>query len=92
MARSALVVTLAHLGRIGAGVHRIDTPVGVVTATLHPDGMVSVANVASWRAKKAVSVDVPGMGNVTGDVAWGGNWFFLIADHGQDIALANVER
>ena len=87
-----VVATLAHLDRIGVGVHRLDTPVGIVTATLHPDGMVSVANVASWRAKKALSVDVPGIGTVTGDVAWGGNWFFLIADHGQDIALANVER
>jgi 4-hydroxyproline epimerase len=87
-----VVATLAHLDRIGVGVHRLDTPVGTVTATLHPDGMVSVANVASWRANKAASVDVPGIGKVTGDVAWGGNWFFLIADHGQDIALANVER
>jgi 4-hydroxyproline epimerase len=87
-----LIATLAHLGRIAPGVHRIDTPVGVVTATLHPDGLVSVANVPSWRAKKAVTVDVPGTGAVTGDVAWGGNWFFLIADHGQDLALANVER
>jgi 4-hydroxyproline epimerase len=86
-----LMATLAHLGRIKAGAHRLDTPVGVVTATLHPDGLVSVANVPSWRAKKAVAVDVPGIGAVTGDVAWGGNWFFLIADHGQDVALANVE-
>ena len=46
----------------------------------------------SWRAQKAVTVDVPDIGSVTGDVAWGGNWFFLIADHGQDIALANVEK
>jgi 4-hydroxyproline epimerase len=87
-----LVATLAHLGRIAPGAHRIDTPVGVVTATLHRDGLVSVANVPSWRAKRAFTVDVPGIGAVTGDVAWGGNWFFLIADHGQDIALANVEK
>jgi len=86
-----VVATLAHLERIGVGVHRLDTPVGIVTATLRPDGMVSVANVASWRAKKALSIEVPGIGKVTGDVAWGGNWFFLIADHGQDIALANVD-
>jgi 4-hydroxyproline epimerase len=87
-----LVATLAHLGRIGPGVHRFETPVGTVTATLHPDGEVSVANVASWRTAKALSVAVPGIGAVTGDVAWGGNWFFLIADHGQDLALANVDR
>ena len=87
-----LVVTLAHLGRIQPGEHRIETPAGVVTATLHPTGEVSVANVPSWRAKKAASVDVPGVGKITGDVAWGGNWFFLIENHGQDLALANVDR
>ncbi len=85
-----LVVTLAHMGRIEPGVHRIETPVGTVTATLHSDGSVSVANVASWRVRKAVTVDVPGIGAVTGDVAWGGNWFFLVAEHGQDLAMANV--
>ncbi|MET0682029.1 MAG: proline racemase family protein [Casimicrobiaceae bacterium] len=87
-----LVTTLAHLGRIGVGAHRLDTPVGIVTAELHQGGEVSVTNVPSWRAGNAVTVDVPGIGRVVGDVAWGGNWFFLIADHGQDIALANVER
>ena len=87
-----LVATLAHMGRIEPGEHRIETPVGAVTATLHPGGEVSVANVPSWRAGKAVTVDVPGIGAVTGDVAWGGNWFFLIADHGQDLSLANADK
>lgn len=86
-----LVATLAHMGTIKPGEHRIETPVGVVTATLHPDGEVSVANVASWRAKKAFSVNVPGPGAVTGDVAWGGNWFYLVEKHGQDLSLANVD-
>ena len=80
-----LVVTLAHLGRIRAGVHRIETNVGIVTATLHGDGSVSVANVPSWRTAHAVSVDIPGHGKITGDVAWGGNWFFLTSDHGQPL-------
>lgn len=87
-----LVVTLAHMGKIKAGEHRIETPVGVVTATLHANGEVSVANVPSWRAKKAAKVEVPGVGPVVGDVAWGGNWFFLVDKHGQDLTLANVER
>ena len=73
-----LVASLAHLGRIGPGTHRIETPVGVVAATLHADGAVSVENVPSYRQAKAVAVDVPGVGRVTGDVAWGGNWFFLV--------------
>ncbi|HEV7402617.1 MAG TPA: proline racemase family protein [Chthoniobacteraceae bacterium] len=85
-----LVVTLAHLGRIAAGVHRIETPVGVVTATLHEDGSVSVGNVPSRRKARAQTVEVPGTGAVTGDVAWGGNWFFLVEAHGQALAPANV--
>ncbi|MGO9804385.1 MAG: proline racemase family protein [Steroidobacteraceae bacterium] len=85
-----LAVTLAHLGRIGTGEHRIETPVGVVTATLHGDGSVSVTNVESFRAAKGVEVEVAGVGAVRGDVAWGGNWFYLVESHGQQLLLANV--
>ncbi len=81
-----LVATLAHMGRIGAGRHRIDTPVGQVEATLHDDGSVSVRNVPAWRHQRQVPVDVPGHGVVHGDVAWGGNWFFLVSDHGLRVA------
>jgi proline racemase len=87
-----LMVTLAHLGKIRPGDHRIETPVGVITATLHEMGEVSVVNVPSWRAKKSVRVDVPGIGVIEGDVAWGGNWFFLVQNHGQQLALARTER
>ena len=86
-----LVVSLAHMGRIGAGVHKIETPVGTVEATLHEDRSVSVRNVPSYRYRKAVELQVPGHGPVQGDIAWGGNWFFLIADHGQRITGDNVE-
>ncbi|MGV3531303.1 MAG: proline racemase family protein [Chthoniobacteraceae bacterium] len=87
-----LIVTLAHLGRIAPGVHHIETPVGRVTATLQEDGAVSVANVPSFRKAKGVVVDVPGIGHVTGDVAWGGNWFFLVNDHSEALDLASVSR
>ncbi|HTL54937.1 MAG TPA: proline racemase family protein [Candidatus Limnocylindrales bacterium] len=87
-----LITTLAHLQRIGPGEHRIETPVGIVIAILHEDGEVSVTNVPSWRAKKAVTIDVPELGRITGDVAWGGNWFYLIENHRQELTLANVER
>ena len=87
-----LVVTLAHLGRIRPGEHRIETCVGVVTATLHDDGSVSVSNVPSYRKVKGAVVDVPGAGRIRGDVAWGGNWFFLVEEHGEELALKNVER
>jgi 4-hydroxyproline epimerase len=85
-----LVVTLAHTGRISAGVHTIETPVGDVRATLHDDGSVSVRNVPSYRHRAQVAVNVAGYGVAHGDVAWGGNWFFLVSDHGQRIALDNV--
>jgi 4-hydroxyproline epimerase len=85
-----LVTTLAHLGRIAPGEHRIETPVGTVSATLHHDGSVTVANVPSSRYRAAVEIEVPGFGPITGDVAWGGNWFFIAevpcALHGSDRA------
>jgi 4-hydroxyproline epimerase len=86
-----LAHTLAHLDRIKPGDHKIDTPVGPVTATLHPDRRVTVTNVPSYRYKKMVTLDVSGVGPVTGDIAWGGNWFFL-ADTRERIDVANVDR
>jgi 4-hydroxyproline epimerase len=82
-----LIATLKHLGRISAGEHRVETPVGIVTATLHDDGRVSIRNVPSYRKAKGVNA-----GGVTGDVAWGGNWFFLVADQGLDLTLPNVPQ
>jgi len=87
-----LITTLAHLGRIEPGQHKIDTPVGVVTATLHENGQVSVQNVPSYRLAKDVRVTVEGHGQITGDIAWGGNWFFLVSNHGQELDLKHVER
>jgi 4-hydroxyproline epimerase len=83
-----LVVTLAWMKKLGPGSHRIETPVGVVTATLLDESRASVRNVPSWRYRKSVVVNVPGHGPVTGDIAWGGNWFYLVSDHGQDLKLA----
>jgi 4-hydroxyproline epimerase len=86
-----LVVTLAYMGKIKAGQHRIETPVGTVTAILHEDGQVTVNNVASYRLAADVAVEVPGYGTVRGDVAWGGNWFFLVREHSLELELKNVE-
>lgn len=86
-----LVASLAHLGHIQPGVHRIETPVGTVEATLHEDRSVSVRNVPAYRYRKDVQLEVPGIGRVVGDIAWGGNWFFLIADHGQRVAGDNLD-
>ena len=87
-----LGATLAHLGRIGPGTHTIETPVGDVAMTLEDDGSVSFENVPSRRAAKGVAVDVPGLRSYVGDVAWGGNWFFLVQDHGETLESSNVER
>lgn len=86
-----LIVSLAHSGRMGTGEHRIETPVGVVTAILDESGDVTVSNVPSYRKAAKVAVEVPGHGRVCGDVAWGGNWFFLIEDHGLQLTLKNIE-
>ncbi|BCM93370.1 4-hydroxyproline 2-epimerase [Abditibacteriota bacterium] len=87
-----LVVTLAHLDLIGLGKHRIETPVGTVTAQLHEGNRVSVANVPAYRFAKAVQVEVEGVGSITGDIAWGGNWFFLVAEHGQELSVQRVRE
>ncbi len=86
-----LVMTLAHLGRIVPGTVRIDTPVGVVEATWHGASAVSVENVPSYRKAANVEVDVPGLGKVIGDVAWGGNWFFLVKERSEVLSLTVVE-
>jgi 4-hydroxyproline epimerase len=87
-----LVATLAYMNRIKPGEHRIETPVGTVTAVLHEGGEVTVNNVASYRSAANVAVDVPGFGQVHGDVAWGGNWFFLVREHTMELTLQNVDE
>jgi len=77
-----IVATLAYLGRIQPGLHKIETPVGIVAAELRNDGSVELENVPSYRSQSGVPLDVPGYGRVSGDVAWGGNWFFLVGTHG----------
>jgi 4-hydroxyproline epimerase len=86
-----LIASLKHTGGLAPGAIRIDTPVGAVEATLSPDGPISVSNVVSFRSARELAVSVPGVGTVSGDVAWGGNWFFLVSKHGQVIDLQHVE-
>jgi 4-hydroxyproline epimerase len=86
-----VVTTLAHLGRIGPGEHNLETPVGVIATCLHEAGEVTVRNVSSYQSRKNVELQIEGFGRIVGDVAWGGNWFFLSGDHGQEVSLANVE-
>jgi 4-hydroxyproline epimerase len=86
-----VVATLAHLQRIGSGKHVIETPVGDVTARLETDGAVSFENVPSFRHLKDVALHVPGVGQIVGDVAWGGNWFFF-TNTDRRMSLADVDE
>jgi 4-hydroxyproline epimerase len=87
-----LMVTLAHLNKLSPGLHQIETPVGKVMARLSGDGKATVQNVPSYRHTSKVKVEVPGHGALIGDVAWGGNWFFLASDHGMQIRFANIDH
>jgi 4-hydroxyproline epimerase len=87
-----LVRTLEYIGRITPGKHSIETPVGPVQAELESNGYVSITNVPSYRFAKDVSVEVNGFGTVKGDIAWGGNWFFLIGDHPMNLDMENLAQ
>lgn len=86
-----LAVTLAHLGKITPGEHQVETPAGDVVLLLHDRNRASVGNVASYRFKRDLEIDVPEIGRIRGDVAWGGNWFYLVADHGQSLEYDNAD-
>ncbi len=87
-----LMTTLAYLGKIESGSHRLETSVGVVSARLNANGSVTVTNVPSYRTQHDVAIDVPGYGRVSGDVAWGGNWFYLVKEHPFPLTLENIEK
>ena len=85
-----LGVTLAHLGRIGLGEHRIDTPAGAVSLALEDAQTVTVTNIESRRVHAAHDIDVPGFGTLRGDVAYGGNWFFLVEPSPLPVEAGNI--
>ena len=87
-----VVTTLQHLGRIDAGTHHFETPAGVVSATLQENGEVAFENVPSYRTAEHARLEIPGHGPLHGDVAWGGNWFFLTSDHDQVLDRSNVDE
>ncbi len=90
-ATMGLAVSLYHMGHIDLGHHRFDTPVGTVTANLKSTHEVSVENVESYRNRAGVILAVDGLGPIVGDVAWGGNWFFLARRSPVALVLENVE-
>ena len=84
-----VIRTLQHLGRIGPGRHRLETPVGTVGIELTAQGQVWIDNVESYRYRQNVSVEVDGYGTVIGDIAWGGNWFFITSQTPAPLTLTN---
>jgi 4-hydroxyproline epimerase len=93
-----LIASLSYLGRIAPGACRIETPVGVVEARLHPAApgeayanRVSVRNIPAFRHLAHVPLEIDGR-TIHGDVAWGGNWFFLVHDHGLPVGMSNLEQ
>ena len=87
-----LAVTLGHLGMITKGNHDLETPIGKINFTFDGLNTVSLENVPSYRLKKNVSINVEGVGMISGDVAWGGNWFFLVSDHHETLTHSNTSR
>jgi 4-hydroxyproline epimerase len=87
-----LGVTLRHLGRIRPGIHQVETPVGTVFMRVDDGNHVTIENVPSYRHAQDVSLNVDGFGVVTGDIAWGGNWFFLVSGHDQPLTLSNLDE
>lgn len=87
-----LMVTLKHLGKVQNGSYELETPVGPVTVAIGDNGEVTVQNVPSYRTHKDVTIDVEGYGEVIGDVAWGGNWFFLVKNSTEDLSLENADH
>lgn len=87
-----VAVTLHYLGRIGLGLHQLETPVGQVSVDLQSGNQVTIENVPSYRYRQNVSVDVEGLGTVCGDIAWGGNWFFLVHDAPLPLVVDNIDE
>ncbi len=85
-----VAATLAFLGRIAPGTHRFETPVGIVSVDLQDANTAAVENVESFRTQAGVTVEAEGVGRVTGDVAWGGNWFFLSREAPLPLAMENI--
>ncbi len=87
-----VMAVLDYLKRIEAGAHQIETPVGTVTATLAETNEVTITNVASYRYRKAVPLEVVGLGTIHGDIAWGGNWFFLVDGLAEKLLVQDAEH
>lgn len=87
-----VAVAMQYLGRIQGGEHWVDTPVGSVSFELFEDNRVALQNVTSFRYRQQVPVALSDGQTVHGDIAWGGNWFFICEDHGLSLQLSELAR
>ncbi|QPM92502.1 4-hydroxyproline epimerase [Pseudooceanicola algae] len=87
-----LAATLFHLGRIGTGPQRIETPVGIVTVDVQDANTVTVTNIESRRIASDIPVEVEGFGTITGDLAYGGNWFFIVDPAPVPVTSGNIRQ
>lgn len=87
-----LAATLAHMGRIGPGRHKIETPAGVVAVEVQDPNTVTVTNIESRRCATAVTVEIEGIGRITGDIAYGGNWFYIVDPSPIPVCSSNIDR
>lgn len=85
-----LMKTLAYLGKIKTGSYKIETPVGIVEAQIDERETVTIRNVPSYRFASKIPIEVENYGTFEGDVAYGGNWFFLIEKHPFELNLKNL--
>jgi proline racemase len=89
-----VVRTLEFLGRLRSGAHRFDTPVGTVRADCAGGKVTRVTfrNVPAFAAHLGAPVEVPTLGTVAVDVAYGGNWFFITHTRAVPVDLAHVRE
>lgn len=85
-----LGVTLAHLGRIAPGTHKFETPAGIISIDLLDTSTVRVTNIESRQVQEAVSIEIDKYGVFTGDLAYGGNWFFIVDPSPIPVEVANI--
>jgi 4-hydroxyproline epimerase len=85
------VETLRFLGRIQGDSVELDTPAGAVSAIIDSDQQIVIQNVPSRLHQEHVEIEVPGIGSVIGDIAYGGNWFFLVNSPSFNLELRELD-
>ena len=75
---------------------RLDTPAGLIVAQVQVDqghaSAVTIENVPSFCVELDASVDVPGLGRVTYDMAYGGNYYAILPVADLGITFGQKDR